>query len=61
MLKVLMMLLLLMPAYGYADLYQWTDENGVKHFSNTPPAADADSVRQMEEVVGDDSSDTNYL
>lgn len=56
-----MMLLLLMPAYGYADLYQWTDENGVKHFSNTPPAIDADSVRQMEEVVGDDNPDTNYL
>ena len=61
MLRVLIMILLLMPAYGYADLYQWTDENGVKHFSNTPPALDADSVRQMEEVVGDDSSDTNYL
>jgi glutaredoxin len=21
----------------YADMYSWTDENGVKHFSNTPP------------------------
>ena len=21
----------------YADMYSWTDENGVKHYSNTPP------------------------
>ncbi|MCK5312450.1 MAG: glutaredoxin family protein [Desulfobacteraceae bacterium] len=23
---------------GIAQIYQWTDEDGVKHFSNTPPA-----------------------
>ena len=27
----------------YADIYSWTDENGVKHFSNAPPA-DAENV-----------------
>jgi hypothetical protein len=21
----------------YADIYSWTDQNGVKHFSNVPP------------------------
>jgi hypothetical protein len=26
-----------------ADIYSWTDENGVKHFSNAPPA-DAENV-----------------
>ena len=61
MIRVLFILLLLLPSLCQAELYQWTDENGVKHFSNTPPAVDADSVRQMEEVEGDDTSDTNYL
>lgn len=27
----------------HADIYSWTDENGVKHFSNAPPA-DAQNV-----------------
>ena len=27
----------------YADIYSWTDEKGVKHFSNAPPA-DAEKV-----------------
>ena len=27
----------------YADIYSWTDENGVKHFSNAPPA-DAENI-----------------
>ena len=27
----------------HADIYSWTDENGVKHFSNAPPA-DAENV-----------------
>lgn len=29
---------ILMPVHLLqADMYSWTDENGVKHFSNTPP------------------------
>ena len=27
----------------YAEIYSWTDEEGVKHFSNVPPA-DAENV-----------------
>ena len=61
MLRVLLLLILLMPAVGHAELYQWTDENGVKHFSNTPPATDVGSVRQMEEIVGEDAPDSDYL
>ena len=33
-----------------AQLYQWVDENGVKHFSNTPPPEGATVVREYEEV-----------
>jgi len=31
-------LLLLAPILSTADVYQWTDKNGKKHFSDTPPA-----------------------
>jgi glutaredoxin-like YruB-family protein len=58
---VLLLIVLLMPAVAHAELYQWTDENGVKHFSNTPPTENVDEVRQMEEIVGDDTPDTDYL
>ncbi len=61
MLRVLMMIVLLMPAVGYAELYQWTDENGVKHFSNTPPPTNVGSVREMEELEGVDNPDSDYL
>ena len=32
-----------------AQVYQWVDEDGVKHFSNTPPPEGASDVRQYEE------------
>ena len=30
----------------YADIYSWTDEKGVKHFSNVPPA-NAENVERF--------------
>ena len=45
---------MLLPAIGFADVYAWTDENGVKHFSNSPPANAGGEVRQAEEVGYDD-------
>jgi hypothetical protein len=35
MLRLLVLLLLAIPAH--AAVYQWVDENGKKHFSDTPP------------------------
>ncbi len=37
-----------------ADMYSWTDENGVKHFSNTPPTKDqtVGKIEAEAEVVG---------
>lgn len=61
MIRVLLLVVWLMPAVAHAELYQWTDENGVKHFSNTPPTEKVESVRQMEEIVGEDNPDTDYL
>lgn len=41
----------------YADIYSWTDEKGVKHFSNVPPA-DAENVEvQFKEYQYDKKSD----
>ncbi len=53
--------MLLLPAFCYAELYHWTDKNGVKHFSNTPPHSDTVEIRQMDEFVGEDSAETDYL
>ena len=35
---------------GYAGVYSWIDENGVKHFSNTPPPAGATDVTESKEI-----------
>lgn len=37
-----------------AELYKWVDENGVKHFSNTPPS-DADEVESAIETKNESS------
>ena len=46
------MLMLLLTATAGADIYVWTDANGVKHFSNEPPP-DARQVKQQEEITHD--------
>ena len=33
----------------HADIYSWTDENGVKHFSNAPPADAQDVTVEFKE------------
>lgn len=40
-------LLMVLPAGG--DLYSWTDADGVKHFSNSPPPVKA-GVKQQDEI-----------
>lgn len=61
MFRVLLLSLLLAASSVYAGLYQWTDENGVKHFSNTPPVQATDTVRQMEEYVGEEKTNVDIL
>ena len=39
-------------AYG-GTIYTWTDENGVKRYSNAQPPEDAEQVRTIEEVRTD--------
>ncbi len=44
----------------YADMYSWTDENGVRHFSNAPPPKNinVENFSTEEEVETTPSSET---
>jgi len=49
-------ILLAVPAAN-ADIYSWTDENGVKHFGNQPPENAADVKVVFEEKPYDEAAD----
>ena len=51
---VFILFLLLAPVWAGAELYYWTDGEGVKHFSNEPPANRSDQVRKTDEYVQDE-------
>jgi len=53
---VLIGILLWVPASN-ADIYSWTDENGVKHFGNQPPENAADVKVVFEEEPHDEAAD----
>lgn len=40
-----------------ADIYQWTDENGTKHFTNYQPPANATILMKTAEVPYDEAAD----
>ena len=40
-----------------ADIYEWTDANGVKHFTNYAPPEDARILMKTEEVPYDEAAD----
>ena len=41
----------------YADIYEWTDEDGVKHFTNYAPAPEAKIMMKTEELPYDEAAD----
>ena len=41
----------------HADIYEWTDENGVKHFTNYAPPEDAKILMKTEELPYDEAAD----
>lgn len=49
--RLSILFLLLLPAWGHANLYTWTDEKGVKHFSNDPPTHQSDQFRTTDEYI----------
>jgi hypothetical protein len=43
----------------YAQVYQWTDENGVKHFSNVSPSESSEEISIGEEQSGEKRTKAN--
>lgn len=54
---ILMSLLLVEPVF--CQLYMWTDENGVKHFSNVAPVSIEENIKSTSEIVSDESDQHN--
>jgi glutaredoxin len=52
----IMLLLWLQPMIISADIYSWSDENGVKHFSNEPPS----EIQKMEERAEHKQDESTY-
>lgn len=42
-------------------IYQWTDESGVKHFSNTPPQSPVKNLETLEEIPYDPDADRERM
>ena len=40
----------------YADIYEWTDEDGVKHYTNYAPAPEAKIIMKIEELPHDEAA-----
>jgi hypothetical protein len=45
----------------HADIYEWTDENGVKHFTNYAPPDDATIMMKSEELPYDEAADRTSI
>jgi hypothetical protein len=45
----------------HADIYEWTDENGVKHFTNYAPPDDATILMKTEELPHDEAADRTRM
>jgi len=46
----LSIVILIFPLTVQPQLYHWTDENGVRHFSNTCPPSDAQQIEKETEI-----------
>jgi hypothetical protein len=45
----------------FADIYEWTDENGVKHFTNYAPPNNAKLIMKTETVPYDEAADIERI
>ena len=54
----LIILLILWSGFpAAAEVYHWTDANGVRHYANTPPPKGAEAIVLQEEIPYDPESD----
>jgi hypothetical protein len=49
-------MLLMSAANLHAELYYWVDENGVKHYTQTPPS-DGQAVNKLDEIPHNEQAD----
>jgi hypothetical protein len=58
-LKIIVFILLscIVATSSFADIYEWTDENGVKHYSNYAPVAKSKVLMKTKEVPYDEAAD----
>ena len=49
--KIILIILVscIAAASAFADIYEWTDENGVKHYSNYAPPAESRVLMKTKE------------
>ena len=50
-LGVVFFVLLALPYVSFGQIYEWMDENGVKHFSNEPPPEGIEEFSQTDEII----------
>ena len=53
----ILLLSALTVSWVQAEIYSWTDENGVKHFSHTPPTERSIPVKTAPEITSDPTTD----
>ena len=53
---IIFMMSALSGSGAQAEIYSWTDENGVKHYSHTPPTERSISVKIAPEIKSDPSA-----
>lgn len=58
-LKIIVYILIscIVATSSFADIYEWTDENGVKHYSNHTPTAESGFMIKTKEVPYDEEAD----
>lgn len=56
---VLLMVVIFAVSGSYADIYTWTDENGVRHYSDSPPEDAQDAKAVFPEYQYDEKADKN--
>ena len=54
---IVLLLFFLCASTVNGEVYIWIDENGTKHFSNTPPDIEGDDIEKINEVPYDEVAD----
>lgn len=57
-----MVILIAVPTISFgSELYFWTDENGVRHYTNIPPEKAEEKLDQVPEIPHDEDADEERM